>query len=279
MPQHVMKVGNVEIVALLDTSAKVPCSMVFPAVGHDDWARHAEHLEDGDNLPLSISSYLVRGAGKTVLVDTGIGAKDRPFFGNGRLPDALAEAGVQPGDIDLVLATHIHIDHVGWHTTKRGDAWVPTFPRAKHIFNRAEYDYFTAPAVAADPQFPWVADCVLPLRDAAEVELVGDEAAVTPEITLLPSPGHTPAHTSFLVQSAGESALILGDVAHNPAQITEPGWQPIFDMDPAQASATRAALAQRIQEQGWRLVAGHFAHPGFGRVVLVEGKRYWRGGL
>ncbi len=154
--------------------------------------------------------------------------------------------------------------------------WAPTFPRAKYIFNRGEYDYFTAPKIANDPRFPWVADCVLPLRGAAEVELVADGAAVTDEITLVPSPGHTPGHTSFLIQSAGERALVLGDVAHNPAQVTEPRWQPVFDLDPAQAADTRASLMQRIEEQGWRLVAGHFAHPGFGRVMLVEGKRYWR---
>ena len=279
MPQHVLKVGNVEIVALLDAAFRAPCSAVFPLIAHADWAPHEAHLDGGDKLPLSISSYLVRGGGRNVLIDTGIGAKDRPSIPNGRLPDALAEAGVQPGDIDIVLATHIHIDHVGWHTTKQGDAWVPTFPRAKHVFNRAEYDFFTAPATETNPRMPWVTDCVLPLRDKADVDLVADEAAVTDEITLLPSPGHTPAHTSFLIQSAGERAVVLGDVAHNPAQVTEPGWQPVFDMDPARASATRAALMQRIEEQGWRLVAGHFAHPGFGRVVLVDGKRYWRAGL
>ena len=275
MPQHVMNVGKLEIVAMLDSWASVPCAAVFPTVGHAEWAPYSAHLDGPDKFPLPVGAFLVRGAGETVLIDTGIGAKDRPTFPNGRLPDLLAEAGVQPDDVDFVLATHIHIDHVGWHTTVRGEAYVPTFPKAKHVFARAEWDYWTAPDVALASGNEHVVDCVLPLEGVADISLVAGEHKLTDELTLLPTPGHTPAHTSVAIMSAGEAGVIIGDVCHHPAQVTE-GWSPVFDMNPALAMESREKLLQRIEADRMTVIAGHFPHPGFGRVVRTGGKRYWR---
>jgi glyoxylase-like metal-dependent hydrolase (beta-lactamase superfamily II) len=272
---NVMKVGNLEIVAVRDSSFDAPCAALFPKIGSDAWAPHGEFTSgDPSKLTISIASFVVRGGGKTTLVDTGLGAKDRPFFGNGRLPDALAEMGIRPADVDVVLATHVHVDHVGGHTTKKGDAYVPTFPRAKYLFARAEWDYWTAPDVAKAT--PWVVDSVLPLEGAAEIDLVDGEHRISDEIALIPTPGHTPAHTSFLISSGGEAAVILGDVAHSPVQVTETGWLPVFDMDPERASESRERMMDRIEKERLMLAAGHFPFPGFGRVVRIENKRYWR---
>ncbi len=278
MPKPVLKVGNVEITALLDVEALVPCAAIFPQIAKEQWAAHAEYLAgDADQLPLSVTSFLLRSNGKTVLVDTGIGAKDRPGFPNGRLPDAISEAGIRADAIDIVLATHMHIDHVGWHTTAHGEGFVPTFSKATHVFNRAEWEYWTQPEIANAPANAHIVDSVLPLRDVAEIALVEGEHRVTDDVTMLQTPGHSPAHASFLIRSGGEAAVILGDIAHNPAQVTETNWAPIFDMDPALAARTREALMKRLEHERLLVAAGHFAHPGFGRVVLVEGKRYWRG--
>lgn len=272
-----LRIGNVELLALIDAEAKAPAKMLFPALEEGQWSPYCEHLADNcANIPLTIPSFVVRSSGKTILIDSGIGAKDRPFFPNGRLPDVLRDEGIDPADIDVVMATHIHIDHVGWHTTKQGDAWAPTFPKAQHIFVREEYEFFTAPEQANNPQLPWVNDCVLPLQGLCDVTLVDREYALTPELTLLPTPGHTPAHSAVLIQSAGETAVIIGDVAHSPAQVSETAWSPIFDLDPKLGAETREKLMQRAEDGGWTVVAGHFAHPGFGRLVRVEGRRYWR---
>ncbi len=277
MANNVLQVGAVEITAILDASFSFPATAVFTATTKEQWASYPEYATgDRPMLSASMTSFLVRAGGKTILIDTGMGAKDRQYFPNGRLPDALAEAGVRPGDIDLVVVTHIHIDHVGGHTTRQGDAWVPAFPTSKHLFAQKEWDYWTAPGVAHARGNEYVVDCVLPLRDAVDIELVSSEHRVTDEITMLPTPGHTPAHTSYLISSAGESAVILGDVAHTPVQVTE-GWSGIFDVDPVMAAETRDALMRRIAGERHLLVAGHFPFPGFGRVVEVEGRRYWRG--
>lgn len=270
-----IRIGNVEITPILDAAIQAPpVRALFPSVPLEAWAPYKEQLEgNADLLPLSISCFVVRSGGKTVLVDSGIGAKDRRGFANGRLPDALGEAGVKLEDIDIVIATHIHIDHVGWHTTARDGGFAPTFPNANHIFDRDEWAYWTAPDVAT--KTPWVVDCVRPLEGVAEISLVDDEHKVTDEVTLLPTPGHTPAHISVAIMSAGEAGVIIGDVCHHPAQISE-GWSGVFDMNPALATESREKLMQRIEDDRMTVIAGHFPHPGFGRVVRVEGKRYWR---
>jgi glyoxylase-like metal-dependent hydrolase (beta-lactamase superfamily II) len=273
---HTMTVGEVEIISLLDSSFDAPCAGLFPKVPAEAWAGHEEHVTDG-KLAVSISSFVVRAGGKTIIVDTGLGKKDRGFFGNGRIMESLAELGVQPNDVDIVLATHIHIDHVGGHTIAAGDGYVPAFPKARYVFTRAEWDYWTAPDVANAPGNPYVVDSVLPLQGAANVELVDGEHRVSDEIALIPTPGHTPAHTSFLISSGGEAAVIVGDVAHSPVQVTETSWHDAFDLDPENAAVSRERIFDRIEKDGLRVAAGHFPHPGFGRVVRVENKRFWRG--
>ena len=168
----------------------------------------------------------MRSQGKTILVDTGIGDKDRAYFPKGRLPEAMREYGVTPGDIDIVLATHIHIDHVGWHTRIEGETCVPMFPSSKYVFNREEWDFFTSDEEAAKDDRQYVRDCVLPLRDVANIDLVEGEHALTDEIHLLPTPGHTPAHVSVAIASGGETGIIIGDFCHHPAQAVRTEWSP-----------------------------------------------------
>lgn len=269
-----LTVGNVEILALVDAQASVAAEQVFPGVSKEQWSAHCEHLmPDCATLPLTIPSFVVRSQGKTLMIDTGVGAKNRRFMPNGRLPDAMAEAGVDSGSIDIVMCTHIHIDHVGWHTTEKQGVLVPTFPNATYVFHKPEYEFFIDPANAASA--PWVADCVRPLDGKVEIELIDSEHKLTDDLTLLPTPGHTPGHVAISIMSAGEAAVLIGDVAHNPAQLIETSWSPLFDMNPALAAESRAKLAQRIEDEGLLTIAGHFAHPGFGRLVRVEGRRSW----
>jgi len=272
-----LQIGNVEILSLVDATARARCSALFPSLDGAAWEPFRHLLaDDGEHFDVTISSFLVRSSGKTVLVDTGIGAKDRQYFPNGRLPDALAEAGVRPDEIDIVMATHIHIDHVGWHTTADGDAFRPTFPNAAYVFSRAEWEFFTSPQEVERKDRDYVRDSVVPLEGVADVKLVEAEHQLTNDLTLVPAPGHTPAHSAVAIVSGGEAGVIIGDVCHHPAQAIETNWSPIFDMNPALAAQSREALMRRIEAERMLVLAGHFAHPGFGRLVTVGGKRTWR---
>jgi glyoxylase-like metal-dependent hydrolase (beta-lactamase superfamily II) len=280
MPENIIEIGNVEITAVVDAAVpRAPRHACFPALPDEAFAPFAEFMaDDGVSIPITITSFLVRSEGKTILVDTGIGAKGRAYFPNGRLPEALGEIGVGVDDIDIVLATHIHVDHVGWHTTAVGDGFAPTFPKATYVFNRPEWEFFTSPEESAPEDRLYVRDSILPLRETgADIQLVDGEYALTDDLTLLQTPGHTPAHVSVAIASQGEAGVIIGDVCHHPAQVTNTDWSPIFDMNPVLSARSREALMQKIEAERMTMLAGHFAAPGFGRVVLMEGQRYWRG--
>ena len=272
-----IKIGNVEIIAIQDCSAQAPWSVMFPHQTQEQWDPYAEYLTpDKKQLTLSISSFVVRSGGKTILIDTGIGNKSRPFFPDGRLPDALRDEGIKPEEIDIVACTHMHIDHVGWHTTKTAAGeFVATFPNSKLVFVEAEWNFFTEPEFAKDQ--PHIQDSILPLKDTADIQLVDGEHRLTDDITLVPVPGHTPAHSAFAIISAGEAGVIWGDLCHHPAQVTEL-WSPVFDMNPVLSRESREKLLQRIEDERMQVIAGHFPFPGFGRVVRVDGKRTWRAG-
>ncbi|MEX2226694.1 MAG: MBL fold metallo-hydrolase [Dehalococcoidia bacterium] len=280
MPDNVIKIGKVEITAVIDAALpRAPREACFPAIPDEAFAPFREFMaDDGVSVPITITSFLVRSSGNTILVDTGIGGKTRQYFPTGRLPDALREAGVEMGDIDIVLATHIHVDHVGWHTVARGDDFVPAFPNAAYVFNRPEWDFFTSPEESAGDDRVYVRDSVLPLRDCgANIELVEGEHRLTDDLTLIQTPGHTPAHVSVAIASQGEAGVIIGDVCHHPAQVTNTDWCPIFDMNPVLSAQSRETLMQKIEDERMTMLAGHFATPGFGRIVRMEGQRFWRG--
>ncbi|HEY5625239.1 MAG TPA: MBL fold metallo-hydrolase, partial [Dehalococcoidia bacterium] len=175
--------------------------------------------------------------------------------------------GVPPDDVDIVLHTHLHPDHVGWNMS--GDA--PTFPNARYFAPRADWDYFNG-ALAANPQMGQV----IPLNDMGRLELYDGEITITSEVTTLPTPGHTPGHCSVLVNSDGEKVLIMGDVAHHPAQADRPEWSSGFDLDGSLAATTRKKMMDRLVEEGLLAAFCHFPGDGFGRISESAGKRVFQ---
>ncbi len=275
-----VKVGNVEIVSVLDgvlrmhpsfLFAGIPPEMYEPALG-DDLA------EDG-TVPINRGGFLLRSSSRTVLVDTGVGEE------NAQIPDSallqnLARLGVRPDDVDVVVNTHLHFDHVGWNCTDRDGVYVPTFPNAEYWIPKAEWEFWTDPAVVADPpavpqEGNHLATDVLPLKDSSQLRLVEGEAAVTPELSLLPTPGHTPGHCSLAINSSGESAVILGDVAHHPLHLIRI-WVCAIDEQPRVSRRTKRALARRLIEERALVAGGHFTPNSFGRLMLSEGRRAWQ---
>jgi glyoxylase-like metal-dependent hydrolase (beta-lactamase superfamily II) len=278
MASSVIRVGDVEIMALSDGRLEFDLCNFFPTIPEGQWDPHQAHLADGHKVRFNLGSYLIRSSGRTVLIDTGLGPRpaDTPAVPWGELMRDFEANAVRPEDVDMVVMTHLHRDHVGWNLTARNGAWVPTFPNARYWMSAKDWDACHQPDVQP-MRFPNAPTCVWPLAELGLIEFMHGEHGLTRELTAVPTPGHTPGHMSILVTSHGERALVLGDAAHSPVQFEEPDWVSRADMDPDLTRQTRRALLDRLEREQITVVAGHFQAPGFGRVVRLHGRRYWQG--
>ncbi len=192
---------------------------------------------------------------------------------SGRLLAELAAAGVRPRDVDFVLLTHLHGDHVGWCVSDRDGERGPTFGRARYLAHEADWKAFSAPEDPSIAAYAYVGDMLRPLETAGQLELVsGMGRTVTPDVDLVHCPGHTPGSMAVTVSSAGGAGLFWGDAMAHPAQLNEPGWDYVFDVDKAQARQSRRQLVERLDRPGVVMGAGHF---GLGQLVLDNGAPRW----
>jgi glyoxylase-like metal-dependent hydrolase (beta-lactamase superfamily II) len=242
-----------------------------------DWLE--QHLADGDGcLRLSIHSFVVETPARRIIVDTCLGndKKNRlvPYWNNrqGSFLSDLLEAGYPPDTIDAVVNTHLHADHVGWNTMWRDGRWMPSFPRARYLFSRAEYEYWRDIATHADTRYA-LADSVVPIVDAGLADLVATEHRICDEVSLIPTLGHTPGHMSVRIESRGEEAVITGDFMHHPCQIAHPDWDLTSDSDPAQGSRTRWQMFDRLADRPVLVLISHFAGATAGHI-LRDGSKY-----
>jgi glyoxylase-like metal-dependent hydrolase (beta-lactamase superfamily II) len=294
MAEGIMTVGNVRIAGLTDAEVDSPAPLdrLFPGVPLDAWAPYRERYPEAFGSPTTwhnhFGCYLIRSQGRTILVDAGIGPADAPLarFLNraGRLLEELRAEGVGPDDIDTVVLTHLHADHVGWNVRESEGTYRLTFPHARYIIHETDWKGFHQPNLEGyherGPGYPtretFIARCVTPIEALGALQLIDGEYALTSEITIIPTPGHTPGHVSLFVASGGERAVILGDILLHPAQVSEPDWTAMYDMDGEKARATRRRLLDRIEAEGLKVAVCHFPGPGFGQVVRLEGRRYWQ---
>ncbi len=270
-----VRLGSVEIISLLDVQFSFPISGVFPGVPAEQWRPYWEQYpqsgRDGQYKSNTLC-YVVVTPTERILVDTGLGPGPHAILGGagGNLLAELREEQIEPESIDRVVFTHLHGDHVGWNLQDG----VATFPRARYLVPEADWDHFrSADHADGNPAF---AEQVAPLEALGRMELVSGETTLTPELTLLPTPGHTPGHQSVLVSSGGERAIILGDLIHHPAQVEQVEWTPRFDVDPPTTIATRRRVMERLEVDGSLVAACHLPYPGFGHVVRLEGTRVFR---
>jgi glyoxylase-like metal-dependent hydrolase (beta-lactamase superfamily II) len=279
-----LTVGTVQVTAVCDVTADFPAPLgrAFPMVAPAAWApwrrRHPEAFGGTDRWRLRDWCFVVRARDRVVLVDTGVGDAGTPgadWIGTpGRLPEELAAAGVEPDEIDLVVLTHLHLDHIGWNLAWDGDRARPRFGRARYLVQRADWELFAREGDEDDRAA--FQRCVAPLRELGVAELLDGDRALGPELGLLHTPGHTPGSQSLLVRSGGDALLCWGDVANHPAQVGRPDWGPASDVQPELAAATRRRLLDEVEAgRGW-LAPAHFPEP-FGTVERAEGARHWAG--
>ncbi len=234
-------------------------------------------------LIMSLHSYVIRTPRHTILVDTCVGNDKRrpatPPWHKRRTPylDNLRALGVGPEEVDFVLCTHLHVDHVGWNTRLENGRWVPTFPNARYLFHRDEYTHWEAEEArrgADGPTQGSFADSVLPVMEAGRAVLVDGDHEIDDMLRLEPSPGHSPGHVYLNLRSPAGSALFTGDVLHHPVQCAYPEWNSRFCHDPERARKTRRATVERAADSGLLILAAHFPDPVAGRIV-PQGAR-WR---
>jgi glyoxylase-like metal-dependent hydrolase (beta-lactamase superfamily II) len=224
-------------------------------------------------IKISIHALLVDAPGLKLVVDTCMGNdKPRSLLQGQPLQtkflEEIAAAGFAREAVNAVVCTHLHVDHVGWNTMLQDGQWVPTFPNARYLMGRIEYEHWRTepPSPEHMDQAIVMADSVAPVIDAGLAQFVEADHRLSPEVRLVPTPGHTPGHVSVLIESKGESAVITGDMMHHPVQIARPSWSASFDVDPAAAAATREAMVRDWSRSGLLVIGTHFAGPTAGRV-------------
>jgi glyoxylase-like metal-dependent hydrolase (beta-lactamase superfamily II) len=237
---------------------------------HVHWLAPNHYDPASGRLRLSIHSWLIEIGGRKILIDTCIGnhksRKHRPFWDQLNTPylERLAAAGAKPDDIDMVMCTHLHVDHVGWNTRLDNGRWVPTFPNAKYVFSKTDYDYFLA--IDRDPQKgPAIGgalrDSVLPIVEAGLDQMVDGTETIEEHLSLQPAPGHTPGHVVIKLESQNAEAMFCGDVIHHALQVYHPEWNSFACLDAEPARRSRRKLLEHCAGSGALLAPQHFGAP------------------
>jgi len=233
------------------------------------WMQKAGALDASDVLILCFQSYVVKTPHHTILIDSCIGndkpRPQRPKW-NMKTDDtymrALAAAGFSVNDIDYVMCTHLHVDHVGWNTRLENGRWVPTFPKARYLFADRELAYWQAEH-AREPN-PVIADSVLPIVEAGRAEIVTSDHVLNEHVRLAPTPGHTPDHFAVEIGKGKTAAVMTGDLIHSPIQARYPEMSMRADVDQQQSAVTRRSFLEKHCEAGTLCCMAHFPSPSRG---------------
>lgn len=265
-------VGKVKITRIVEIESTGGSRFILPQAGNEQiralpWLIPDFATPEG-RLKMTVHTLVLETPTRRIAVDTCIGndksGRSVPTWNNQQRPflEDMAAAGYPPDSIDTVLCTHLHVDHVGWNTRLVDGAWVPSFPNARYLFGRTEYEHWKAERSNAE-QAAVFADSIKPVVDAGRADLVDSSQVLTDEISLIPTPGHSPGHVSVLIRSEGEEAILTGDVAHHPCQMAHPEWSSTADSDPVQSAATRRELFGRFADTPTLVIGAHY---GAGRL-------------
>lgn len=264
-------VGKTSIYPVSDGRMLFSRDSFFNTLSEKDWVDFPEY--SNSQFEMNVGSFIIKTDDQTVLVDTGLGKLDHHIEQTTKetlLPE-IAQAGFRPEDFDTVFITHLHLDHVGTNMIKTPTGWQPTFPNARYLVSKNDWSLFSK-NINADA-FAYLREQIHPLFDNGCLDLFDEDTKLCDEITTLPTPGHTPGHTSLIISSQGEKAIILGDAAHIPPQVEKTHWSPAPDRDKKLSAKSRDMVMQMIEKEHALLASGHFPSPGLGNLVRVRSKR------
>ena len=264
-------------------------SQLYPESTAEEIDEHRHWLEpflldpESQGLHLAFHTFVIRSKNLTILVDTcGGNDKQRPqkqryHLNNWPYLERLAAIGVQPEAVDYVCCTHLHVDHVGWNTRLLDGRWVPTFPNAKYLFSRPEWEYWEAHyETEAFTDDPYYEDSILPVIAAGQAEFVEMDLAFNDEVFLDPTPGHTPGHVCIHIHSQGQEAVMSGDLMHHPIQCARPDWNSCFCVNPTESRNTRFDFLKRYAETNTLIMPAHFPTPAVGYIVNKKDRWHFK---
>jgi glyoxylase-like metal-dependent hydrolase (beta-lactamase superfamily II) len=277
------QIGQVKVTRIVEMEVAGGTRFILPDATRDaclpyTWMQ--PHFMDAEgNLIMSIHALVVDTGERRIVVDTCIGndkQRSIPTWTNLQTSflEDLEEAGYPRDTVDTVLCTHLHVDHVGWNTMLVNGEWVPTFPNARYLLARREFEYWDK-AAADELNDGIMQDSVRPVVEAGLVDLIDWEHQVSDEVSLVPTPGHTPGHVSIAIRSDGEEALITGDCFHHPCQMTRVDWCSSADYDQAEGQKTRETLLDRYAGSGVLIIGTHFATPTAGYIRARDEGGFW----
>jgi glyoxylase-like metal-dependent hydrolase (beta-lactamase superfamily II) len=270
------RLGNLHLHVLSDGRYYQDAGAVFGVVPKIMWERLGIPLNDRHQMALGLNSLLLESQGKTILIETGVGEKERPRaqstpLQQGNLIDDLRAAGVAPEDVDIVINTH---RRPALNTRMAGDGAFVWRSPARYLIQRGEWEAATHPNERT--RATYLAENLLPLEEAGCLELIDGETRVTDEVTIIPTHGHTQDHASIVLASGGEKAIYLGDMIQHPVQLERAAWVSAFDVYPLEAMETKKAVVARAIAERQLVVAVHCEFPGLGYMTETEdGKRKW----
>lgn len=257
-----IRIGDLTVQPLFDGTALLAASLWTGS----DWTSHRHLLRDDDTMLVPVGAFLVRVGSHLLLLDAGVGEVRNEMFDGGHLLHSLAAAGARPEDIDTIIVSHLHSDHMGW--LERDGA--PVFANATIHLGAADWAHF----VDGESDGPRRAGRMRAVE--SHVQLIErDGEAILPGVTTRATPGHTPGHTSTVLSSGEERLIVLGDALHCPAQLTEAEWQFFYDVDPELGVRTRQALLQEAEQPGTSLLPCHFPGMQAARLLPATGQRHW----
>ncbi|MCP2256573.1 Glyoxylase, beta-lactamase superfamily II [Streptoalloteichus tenebrarius] len=287
---HSFQLGDVTVIRVIEWQGGfAPPQHLVPGSPPELWRDNESWLApdhwrpETDTCHGTVQTWVLRSEGRTILVDTGVGNDRRrprnPLFDHLRTDylDRLADAGVRPSDVDIVVNTHLHADHVGWNTELRDGQWTPTFPHATYLIPRADQVFY-------DPdnahRRPAPGDETERLRRESDLLVYADSIApvlaqavlweggyrIDDNLTLEPAPGHTPGSSVLRLSSGTDRAVFVGDVVHTPVQLLDPSHSSCFCEDPDEATTTRRRILVRAADNRELVIPAHFAGSGVAEV-------------
>ncbi|MGH9686605.1 MAG: MBL fold metallo-hydrolase [Candidatus Acidiferrales bacterium] len=264
------QVGDVRITSIMESAEPIPWSPQYPEETAEHYKKYAwlvpRFVTPEGQIILAVQAFVLEAGGRRIVVDTCVGndkSREIPTCNDlqTKFLEDMRSAGFAPETIDTVLCTHLHFDHVGWNTRLVNGRWTPTFPRARYLFARREWEYCETLLRDKNLDVRHILDSVQPILDAGLADLVETNHRISDELWLEPTHGHTPGHVSLHISSHGQEAIVTGDVFHNPIQIAEPEICSIFCVDKEMSRQTRRDILARYGNKAARLIAIHFNDP------------------